>query len=191
MAVSSLVDSWVSDLIKIGIPSLFAVASLVANCWQTRKGHEKDLTIEKLRHSAEAWKAMTEKRSALVMEIATKITAAENALAMHSGIFRKHGIADESQVSDEILDEARTVFAGVNATVDSCIGATVLVRLLGDAKTTAQFELFLQSLFSFQKYANPNQSMDRFELMEWSDKVKHQKNAVLGSLSAIYLDAPA
>lgn len=190
MAVSSA-DAWISDLIKIGIPSAVAVATLVANYLQTRKGHEKDLIIENLRHNSDARKTMAEKRSALVMEIATKITATENAFAQHSGIFRRRDITDDSEVTDAIMEEARTAFAEVNAAVDACIGASVLVGLLGDTKIEAQFELFLQSLFTFQKYANPDKTMDPFDLMDWSAKVKRQKSAVLSALSAIYLDVPA
>ncbi|MFM0428185.1 hypothetical protein PQQ75_04145 [Paraburkholderia aspalathi] len=191
MILLSSTYSFVLDLLKTSGSYLVALASLFVTYKQVRAGHKKDLSIEELRQDADRSKATAAKRSALVMEIVTKITAVENALARHSGVFRRRDIADDADVTDAVMEEARAAFVEVNATVDACIGASVLVHLLGDTKIAAQFEIFLQSLFTFQKYANPDKTMDRFDLMDWSEKVKKQKKAVLTALGAIYLDAPA
>lgn len=179
-------DSWISDLIKIGIPSLVALASGLYSYLLGRAGHKKDILIEKLRSDSDQWKIQSEKKSALVMDIVAKISAVENAMARHSGIFRTEKIHDESNVPLDVMSKLRAAYDDVGVAIDACIGARAQVELLGDPELSPQFAVFLESLFTFQTKARPD-NFDPFELTEWFNRISPRKEAVLKKLSAIHL----
>jgi hypothetical protein len=152
-----------------------------------RAGHQKDIIIEKLRSNFDRSRIESEKKSALVMEIVAKISAVENAMGRHSGVFRSENIKDETTITDEAMAKARAAFNEVEAAIDACTGARAQVDLLGDSKLSAQFTIFLESLFTFQNKARPDENMDPFDLTEWSARVSRQKEPVLKKLSEIHL----
>lgn len=80
MTTQSTPDSWISDLIKIGISSAVTLMTGFYGYMSTRASHRKDLLIEKMRSESEGSKIASEKKSALVMEIVEKISAVENAM---------------------------------------------------------------------------------------------------------------
>jgi hypothetical protein len=180
-------DSWLSDLVKIGIPVLGTIASLVFGYLMKLSSDKKDLTLEDFRRDAEQTKVAVEKRSTLVLQIAEKITIIEKALADHSGVFRRERPDEIDCPSVEMTERARIAFNNVHAAVDACVGANVLVDLLSEPKLSAQYQIFLESLFTFQREANPDRNMDRFDLMDWLARVKRSKEPVLKMLSAIHL----
>lgn len=175
-----------SDLIKIGIPSLVTLVTGLYSFILTLMGHKKDIFIEKLRSDYDKSKIESEKKSALVMEIVVKISAVENAMAKHSGVFRSESIHDESMVTDKIMKKIRSAYLDVGTAIDACIGARAQVDLLGDSILSAKFNAFLGSLFTFQNKARPDENMDALEMTEWFERVGRQKEAVLEKLSEIH-----
>ncbi|CAN0621504.1 protein of unknown function [Burkholderia multivorans] len=182
-------SSLLGDLIKIGIPSLVTIVSGAFTLVLGLAGHRKDRLIEKLRRDADRSRINSERKASLVMEIVVKMGAVDNAMAGYSGVFRSEGIDGNNPPSTAAVEKARAAFSEMGRAVDACIGALPQVHLLGEPKTSAAFTLFLQTLFGFQKYANPEKTMDPFKLTAESDKVNVQKVAVLAKLSAIYLDS--
>jgi hypothetical protein len=180
-------SSLLSDLMKIGIPSLVAVASAYYSYRLGRAGHQKDILIENIRSNFDKSRTESEKKSALVIEIVAKISAVENAMGRHSGVFRSENIKDETTVTSDVMAKVRAVFNDVEAAIDGCTGARAQVDLLGDQKLSAQFTLFLESLFTFQNKARPEENMDPFDLMDWFANVSRQKEPVLKKLSDIHL----
>jgi hypothetical protein len=104
-------------------------------------------------------------------------------------VFRSNGIDGTNPPSTDAVEKARAAFTEIGRAVDACIGALPQVHLLGEPKTSAAFALYLQALFGFQKYGNPEKTMDPFKLTAESDKLNAPKEAVLAKLSAIYLDS--
>ena len=178
------------DLIKIGIPSLVTITSAAFTFALGRAGLKKDQLIEQLRRDADRSRVYSERKSALVMEIVAKMSAIDNAIAGYSGIFRSAPIDNIDVPSEDAAERARLAFAEVGRAIDTCIGVLPHVHLLGERDTSAAFALFLQELFRFQKYANPERTMDPITLTTESDKVTVRKAAVLAKLSAAYLDSP-
>jgi len=187
MAAPNPPDSSISDLIKIGIPSLVTLATGLYAYLLGRAGHKKDIAIEQLRSDSANARIASEKKSALVMEVAAKISAVENAMGRHSGVFRSENIKDESTVTVDALEKAREAFREVGNAIDACIGARVQIDLLGDSKLSARYTIFMESLFTYQAQARPDKNMNGFDLTGWFNRVGNQKAEVLRMLGEIHL----
>lgn len=63
-----------SDLIKIGVPSLIALAGTISSVVLAIKGNRKDIQIEKLRIENEAEKERNKRKGELIEQISVNLT---------------------------------------------------------------------------------------------------------------------
>lgn len=188
MAVECVTDSIWKTLLQVGIPSLITVVSIYFNYRTNKVSKQKDETIAQLNIDAKFRGEVDQRRARLIEDIAEKILSLESALGKHSGVFRRmpegHNIPERSQdrtAITEAVDEVRVA-------VDECVGIRTKVNLLGQKKVSAEYQLLLESLFSFQKLVAPERYADRFEVGDmYAHRVQPKLVAVTQQLSDLYL----
>jgi len=187
MAEVTNTANWITSLIQVGVPSLVAIVSLAFTFLASRAGHKKDMRIAELTLQGKVRELTSQREATLVQDIAEAISAVENAVGKHSGIFRRNAYLNGAPVTQELDSSLRSAYAELSSAIDACCGARAKVSLLGKHNISHSFELFLEILFGFQREANPSLPADTIQLSETFEAVKTRRDELMKQLSSVYL----
>ncbi len=82
--VQIITTGLLSDLIKIGIPSVIALVGTVSSVFLVIKGHKKDIKIEQLRIDNEEEKERNKRKGELIEEITLSITKLQSSFVTYA-----------------------------------------------------------------------------------------------------------
>ncbi|OXI42151.1 hypothetical protein [Burkholderia aenigmatica] len=181
---------WVADLVKIGIPSIITLVSIVVTARTTTAGQQKDLAIEALRQQADESRVVRDHRSALVKDVAARVVAVESAIGEHSGVYRAgYEPGDENPALQLRHSEA---LQNLEKAVQQCMGVQALVHLLADDELADQIESYLEALHQYQVAANPEDEQGEpvDELYKLHETIVGHRVTLMRGLGKIYPGAP-
>ncbi|HDR8951600.1 TPA: hypothetical protein ACK3Q6_001455 [Burkholderia cepacia] len=175
---------WMSDLVKVGIPSFITAVSIVVTARTTRAGQQKDLAIEALRQQADDDRVSKSNRSELVKDIAQRVVAFENAIGEHAGLYRM-GYQPRTD-NGALLVRHGEALQNLEKAVQQCIAARALVHLLADDELVGQLELYLTALFAYQVAARPEKDTTVSQFNDLHNAITARRAPLMRSLGKVY-----
>jgi hypothetical protein len=183
-----------SDLIKIGIPSLVALAGTVASGILAIKGHRKDLEIERLRDVNAREQERSKRSGELVRMAAVGVSRLQlTALTYANMLFAKLDMEkDKLLFPDGSQRQLSAHYQELTDQLHSVIAVQAQILLTGDVQLVERFKTYWGSMAEFCSKATPSD----FEgglgaLKQWLIRLADSHDAVFEALSNLYMSRGA
>lgn len=195
LALSKARAELYNDAIKIGIPSLVAIAGIFSTFFLTKSGHEKDLKIEALRASHETRKEVNTRTGDLIKNITIGLSRLHQTMLMYANnLFAKVDMEREGLVFPE--KNRKELSAQYQAYVDilhDSFSVEAQIFLLGQKDIDEKFVSYQSALSELSMYFVPSIGADMQEqLQNRLLQIRDLRERLFDSLSRVYLiDEPS
>lgn len=178
-----------SDLIKIGIPSLVAIVTAVISAYLALKAHKKDLIIEKLRIADSTKKDLKTRQGELIERIAGDLNTVQVPLIKY-GTFVAEDIVSDIKIPIAVEMRQMSIsdaYEALSEAVQNGSRTKVDIYLLGNRSLVSAYEEYWQSLKTFLNQCSPAKGFDLDTLLSRHEVVKRKQEVILEALSNMYL----
>lgn len=179
-----------SDFLKIGIPSLITLCSLLSAYWIAKRSNEKDVTITKLKIDSDSKKEIMSREVALIKNISVGISQVHNNATQYISLFaaKLDLLANGLPFPDDIKTKLSDAYDVHVKSMHDNIVIESNVLLLGDQQIIASFIEYHSLLTAIGKDYAPHNIQVRYnDLMNEGHKLNTQKETLFRFLSASYL----
>jgi len=179
-----------SDLIKIGIPSIIALAGIISSIILATKGHKKDIKIEQLRINNEEEKEKNKRKGELVQQISENLTKLHGSFISYATMLCAKS---ESDSLDEIFPEkSRKELSELYLNfVDELHDGVIIqahVSLLGNGETYDDYHEYWSSLSNSSNILNPNNDNIVYKVItDRIQTISEKYRVTLDHLSKVFL----
>ncbi len=179
-----------SDLVKIGIPSLIAIAGIVSTYLLTKASHAKDLVIENLRDSHNTKNEINERTGELIKEITTDISKLNKTMLLYSNGLHAKITMDRDRLlfPEENKKELSNKYHDFVEMLHDIFSTEAKVMLLGRENINENFFNYQIELTRLSTNLNPFVGPDKIdELDQRLFRTRDLHKALIQSLSTVFL----
>ena len=190
LALSKARAELYDDAIKIGIPSLVAIAGIISTYCLTKSGHKKDLKIEALRALNETKKEVDTRTGDLIRNITIELSRLHQAMLLYANnLFAKVDMERDGLAFPE--KKKKELSAQYQAYVDilhDSFSIEAQVFLLGQKDIDEKFVSYQSALSELSMNFAPSIGPDRQEpLQQMLLQIRDLRERLFDSLSKVYL----
>lgn len=178
------------DAVKIGIPSIVAIAGIVSTYFLTRSGHKKDLKIENLRISHDTQKEIQTRTGDLIKSISLGLTELhQKTLAFATLLFAKLDMEkDGLPFPDKSRKELSALYQAYVDCLHESFAIEAQIYLLGHKNIDEQFVKYQTTVSELSKTFVPSSGSDTLEALQHKLlAIRDLREALFNSLSRAYL----
>lgn len=178
------------DAVKIGIPSLVAIAGIISTYFLTKSGHKKDLEIESLRTSHETKREVNTRTGDLIKDITIGLSRLHHSMLLYANnLFAKVDMEREGLAFPE--KNRKDLSAQYQAYVDilhDSFSIEAQVLLLGQKDIGEKFVSYQSALLELSINFSPSISLNMcYQLQEKLLQITNFREALFEALSKVYL----
>lgn len=180
----------VSDAIKIGIPSIVAIAGTISTYLLTKSGHKKDLEIESLRASHETTKEINARTGDLIRNITIGLSRLHQSMLRYANhLYAKVDMEREGLVFPERNRKELSVqYQEFVDILHDSFSIEAQVFLLGKKDVDEKFMKYQSALSELSMTFVPSIGPDMREVLQQRlITIRDQREGLFGSLSKVYL----
>ncbi len=179
-----------SDILKIGIPSLITLCSLLSAYLIAKKSNEKDITITKLKFDSDSNKEIMTREIELVKNVSVGLSEVHNTASQYTSLFAakldllRSGLPFPKEREDNL---SAAYDAYVKRLHDNIVIESNIL-LLGNQEIIDAFRAYHSLITSVCTNHAPHDVQIKYnDLLNEVNKLNAQKETVFRSLSARYL----
>lgn len=176
-----------NDLIKIGIPSLVALAGTISTIIVALKSHKKDLIIARLNVEKEQEKEKSKLKAELIKEISVDIGEIHSVAVSYLSLFASKIDLLASGYPFPSMDKLREHHVKLLNKLHDIYATETKILLLGNIDVTKAFREFHTSLTGACYNFNPIDHVDLGKVNQDTFLIAQKKDALYKELSTQYL----
>lgn len=178
-----------SDILKIGIPSLITLCSLLSAYLIAKKSNEKDITITKLKIDSDSNKEIMNREIELVKNVSVGLSEVHNAASQYTSLFaaKLDLLRSGLPFPKESEDNLSTAYDAYVKRLHDNIVIESNILLLGNQEIIDAFRAYNSLITSVCTNHAPHDVQIKYnELLNEVNKLNAQKETVFRLLSARY-----
>jgi hypothetical protein len=190
LALSKAKAELVNDAIKIGIPSIVAIAGVISTFFLTKSGHKKDLEIESLRATNETQKEINARTGDLIKNITIGLSRLHQAMLLYANhLFAKVDMEkDGLQFPEKNRKELSAQYQAFVDILHDSFSVEAQIFLLGKKDIDEKFMNYQSALSELSMNFVPSIGPDMQEaLQQRLLATRDLREMLFDSLSEVYL----
>lgn len=190
LALSKARAELVNDAIKIGIPSIVAIAGVISTFLLTKSGHKKDLEIESLRASNETQKEIYARTGDLIKNITIGLSRLHQVMLLYANhLFAKVDMEkDGLQFPEKNRKELSAQYLAFVDILHDSFSVEAQVFLLGKKDIDEKFMNYQSALSELSMNFVPSIGPDMQEALQQKLlATRNLREMLFDSLSEVYL----
>jgi hypothetical protein len=184
------IDSWLSDLIKIGIPSLVAIVTAIIAYIQSRNANKLQYSIERMKIESVNSNALADKKRELCLKTAESIITIRNLINKYTMVFGAcYNSRDQTGVYQSLLKEAQKEYSDfINFISKDKVGVIATARMIGSSNLDGKLlELFSVAIDTVANFGHtPQDQVSINDLIAKDKEVDDKANECLDMLMTAY-----
>ncbi|MBI1422700.1 MAG: hypothetical protein GC149_04465 [Gammaproteobacteria bacterium] len=190
IALSKAKTEFFSDALKIGIPSIVAIAGIISTYLLTKLGHKKDLEIEALRASNETQNEINTRTGDLIRSITLNLSKLHQEMLLYtSNLYAKLDVEkDGLQYPEENRKELSVQYQAFVNILHDVFSIEAQILLLGQKNIDENFTNYQSALTELSMNFVPWIKPDMQEALQHRlSTMRDLREILFQSLSKVYL----